>query len=281
MAIALASEGVARHRRRMLFLPLKALISGILIAVASTLAKRYPGFGALIASLPLVSVLGMLWLWGEKPDSANMASHVQATFWFVLPSLPMFLVIPALLRARPGVLAGAGARLRADDRPLFRDAGARPAARHRACNSRKLYGSEQSRSATIVTAARNVMVSPINGPKGQDYEDHASARRRAYGCRPRRVGDRRRRRRTIATTAVAATATGIVATAATATGAITGVGAAPAGTTIVAATRMAPSPPRDGLLLNRSPGSGGYARSPGSFDALERKSSGRHKIFTP
>lgn len=86
----------------MLFLTLKALVSGILIALASTLAKRYPGFGALIASLPLVSVLGMIWLWGEKPDPANMAAHVGATFWFVLPSLPMFLVIPALLRAGAG-----------------------------------------------------------------------------------------------------------------------------------------------------------------------------------
>ena len=82
----------------MLYLLLKAAISGILIAVASTMAKRYPGFGALIASLPLVSVLGMIWLWGEKPDSANMAVHAEATFWYVLPSLPMFLLIPAMLR---------------------------------------------------------------------------------------------------------------------------------------------------------------------------------------
>ena len=82
----------------MLFLALKALISGILIAAASTLAKRYPGFGALVASLPLVSVLGMIWLWGEKPDAANMANHVGATFWYILPSLPMFIVMPALLR---------------------------------------------------------------------------------------------------------------------------------------------------------------------------------------
>lgn len=81
-----------------MFLLLKAAISGVLIAVASTLAKRYPGFGALIASLPLVSVLGMIWLWREKPDAANMADHVGATFWYVLPSLPMFLLIPALLR---------------------------------------------------------------------------------------------------------------------------------------------------------------------------------------
>ena len=83
----------------MLYLVLKATISGILIAVASTLAKRYPGFGALIASLPLVSVLGMLWLWMEKPDAENMAAHAGATFWYVLPSLPMFPVTAALLRA--------------------------------------------------------------------------------------------------------------------------------------------------------------------------------------
>jgi hypothetical protein len=83
----------------MLQLALKAALSGVLIAAASTLAKRYPGFGALIASLPLVSVLGMLWLWSEKPDAANMAAHAQATFWYVLPSLPMFLAIPAMLRA--------------------------------------------------------------------------------------------------------------------------------------------------------------------------------------
>jgi hypothetical protein len=81
-----------------MFLALKALISGVLIAIASTLAKRYPGFGALIASLPLVSVLGMIWLWAEKPDAENMAAHASATFWYVLPSLPMFLLIPLLLR---------------------------------------------------------------------------------------------------------------------------------------------------------------------------------------
>lgn len=62
------------------------------------MAKRYPGFGALIASLPVVSVLGMIWLWHDRPDAMNMAAHAQATFWFVLPSLPLFLLIPVLLR---------------------------------------------------------------------------------------------------------------------------------------------------------------------------------------
>jgi hypothetical protein len=83
----------------MLYLFIKAAISGVIVAAVSEVAKRYPGFGALIASLPLVSVLGMIWLWRDKPDVPNMAAHVQATFWFVLPSLPMFLLMPALLKA--------------------------------------------------------------------------------------------------------------------------------------------------------------------------------------
>lgn len=82
----------------MLYLVIKAALSGILIALISEVAKRYPGFGGLVASLPLVSVLGMIWLWRDRPDASNMAAHAEATFWFVLPSLPMFLVIPAMLR---------------------------------------------------------------------------------------------------------------------------------------------------------------------------------------
>ena len=94
----------------MWYLVIKAGLSGILIATISEVAKRYPGFGGLIASLPLVSVLGMIWLWRDKPDAANMAAHAEATFWFVLPSLPMFLLIPLMLRQGfgfwPSLVAG-------------------------------------------------------------------------------------------------------------------------------------------------------------------------------
>ena len=76
---------------------IKALLSGVIVAIVATIARRYPGFGALIASLPLVSVLGMIWLWQGSRDPALLAAHSRATFWFVLPSLPMFLLIPALL----------------------------------------------------------------------------------------------------------------------------------------------------------------------------------------
>lgn len=82
----------------MLYLVAKALISGIIVAAVSEIAKRSPGFGALVASLPLVSILGMMWLWRDTHDPERMAAHAAATFWYVLPSLPMFLAIPALLR---------------------------------------------------------------------------------------------------------------------------------------------------------------------------------------
>jgi hypothetical protein len=82
----------------MLYLAIKALISGVLIAAVSEVAKRHPGFGGLIASLPLVSVLAMIWLWRDTHDPVRLAAQATGTFWFVLPSLPMFLLIPALLR---------------------------------------------------------------------------------------------------------------------------------------------------------------------------------------
>ena len=57
----------------------------MIIAVASEVARRWPGWGALIVSLPLVSVLAMIWLWRDTHDPVRLASHAEATFWFVLP----------------------------------------------------------------------------------------------------------------------------------------------------------------------------------------------------
>ena len=83
----------------MLYLIVKAAISGILIAIASEVARRFPGWGALIVSLPLVSVLTFIWLYVDTRDSARIAELSQSTFWFFLPSIPLFLALPAMLRA--------------------------------------------------------------------------------------------------------------------------------------------------------------------------------------
>jgi hypothetical protein len=82
----------------MLYLLLKAALSGVIVAAVSEIARRSPTVGGLVASLPLVSVLAMIWLWRDTRDVGRLAEQSQATFWFVLPTLPMFLLIPALLR---------------------------------------------------------------------------------------------------------------------------------------------------------------------------------------
>ncbi len=82
----------------MLYAAIKALLSGAIIAIVSEVGKRYPGAGALILSLPLISILAFIWLWRDTGDEEGIAALAQSTFWFILPTLPMFLVLPMLLR---------------------------------------------------------------------------------------------------------------------------------------------------------------------------------------
>jgi hypothetical protein len=82
----------------MLYFAVKILLSGAIIAAASEAARRAPALGALILSLPLISVLGFIWVWRDTGDTARIAATSESTFWYVLPTLPMFLLIPALLR---------------------------------------------------------------------------------------------------------------------------------------------------------------------------------------
>ena len=77
-------------------------LSGLIVAAVSEIARRSPGFGALVASLPLVSVVGMMWLWRDTHDLVRLADHAGATLWYVVPSLPMFALIPWLIRHGAG-----------------------------------------------------------------------------------------------------------------------------------------------------------------------------------
>jgi hypothetical protein len=89
----------------MLYLLVKAALSGLLIAIISEVSRRAPGWGGLIASLPLVSVLALVWLWRDTHDPEAAAAQAMSTFWFVLPSLPLFLIVPMLLRSGLGFWA--------------------------------------------------------------------------------------------------------------------------------------------------------------------------------
>lgn len=82
----------------MIWYGVKILVSAMIIVIISEVSKRLPLLGSLIASLPLVSVLGMIWLYGETKSIEKIATHSEGTFWYVLPSLPMFLLLPWMLR---------------------------------------------------------------------------------------------------------------------------------------------------------------------------------------
>lgn len=75
----------------------KYLITAAMVVAVSEFAKRSDKLGALIAALPLVTVLTLIWLHVEKQSEAKLANHAWYTFWYVVPTLPMFLVFPALL----------------------------------------------------------------------------------------------------------------------------------------------------------------------------------------
>jgi hypothetical protein len=73
-------------------------LSGLIIALIALIGRKAPAAAALVASLPLISILGMIWLWRDTGDSKLLADHAEATFYFVIPSLPMFLLIPGMMR---------------------------------------------------------------------------------------------------------------------------------------------------------------------------------------
>ena len=73
------------------------LSAGIIVAV-SEIAKRNVTLGALVNSLPILSILAMVWLYVDARDTAKIAELSISTFWLVLPTLPMFLVLPFLLK---------------------------------------------------------------------------------------------------------------------------------------------------------------------------------------
>ena len=83
----------------MFYLFVKAALSGAIVAAVSEVARRYPGWGGLLASLPLTSLLAMIWLWRDVRDPQRVAELSSSAFWFIIPSLPMFLALPALLRS--------------------------------------------------------------------------------------------------------------------------------------------------------------------------------------
>jgi uncharacterized membrane protein (GlpM family) len=81
----------------MSWLVTKYLITAAVVVVVSEVAKRNDKFGGLIAALPLVTILTLIWLHAENQSLEKISNHAWYTFWYVVPTLPMFLAFPALM----------------------------------------------------------------------------------------------------------------------------------------------------------------------------------------
>ena len=82
----------------MAWLITKYLFTAAIVVAVSELARRSDKLGAFIGSLPLVTVLALVWLYFERQPQEKLANHAAYTFWYVIPTLPMFLAFPALLQ---------------------------------------------------------------------------------------------------------------------------------------------------------------------------------------
>lgn len=82
----------------MQYLILKYLATAGIVVLVSELAKRSDRLGALVASLPLVTVLTLIWLYVEQQPVDRLGNHAYYTFWYVIPTLPMFLLFPYLIQ---------------------------------------------------------------------------------------------------------------------------------------------------------------------------------------
>lgn len=87
---------------------IKLLVSSIIIVLVNEISKRSTALAAVLLALPLVSVIAMTWDWSQTGDAERIADLSVSTFWFVLPTLPMFLLLAWLLRSGYGYYVALG-----------------------------------------------------------------------------------------------------------------------------------------------------------------------------
>lgn len=92
----------------MYWLITKYVVSAAVVVAVSEFAKRSDKLGALVAALPLVTLLTLFWLYFEGQQASKISNHAWYTFWFVIPTLPMFAVFPSL-HSRFGFWGAVGA----------------------------------------------------------------------------------------------------------------------------------------------------------------------------
>ena len=72
----------------------KYLTTALVVVIISEVAKRNDKLGGLIGALPLITIMALMWLYFERQSDEKIANHAWYTFWYVIPTLPMFLAFP-------------------------------------------------------------------------------------------------------------------------------------------------------------------------------------------
>ena len=79
-------------------LAIRGIFSGAVVVIASEVAKKTTIFGALITSIPIISVLSLTWLYEDTKDTIQVANFAESILWLILPSTLLFILLPYLLR---------------------------------------------------------------------------------------------------------------------------------------------------------------------------------------
>jgi len=82
----------------MIYYIIKVLLSSVTIVAISEISKRSTLMGSILASIPIVSLLALVWMYIDTKDTAKIADLSQGIFWLVIPSLLFFILFPALLK---------------------------------------------------------------------------------------------------------------------------------------------------------------------------------------
>ena len=81
----------------MLFLIIKIIVTAILIVLISEIAKVNDKLGGLIAAMPIITLLVILWMYYEGNSDEKIASHISYTLFYIIPTIPMFLIFPFVI----------------------------------------------------------------------------------------------------------------------------------------------------------------------------------------
>lgn len=77
---------------------IKIGLSALIIFLISEISRRSIFWSGVLASLPLLSVLALIWIYKDGANTETITQFCHSVFWLVIPSLLLFLILPILLK---------------------------------------------------------------------------------------------------------------------------------------------------------------------------------------